>query len=191
MRVKKILPVASVFLNLLLLILLVFLVNDRSSDYSQLIIRQNPEPSQPKVIGEKTNKEGEIVTEVIDGDTIVLGSGEVARYIGIDTPENSRSEDKECFADKAFEINRNLVEGKLVRLEKDISERDGYGRLLRYVWVGDLFVNDFLVREGYAHSVSYPPDVAYQNQFQEAEREALESNKGLWGECSSLSKESI
>lgn len=71
-----------------------------------------------------------------------------------------------------------------MRLEKDISETDKYGRLVRYVYVGDTFINLVLVQEGFASSYTYPPDVKYQNQFIEAERNAREQKKGLWGSCS-------
>ena len=125
--------------------------------------------------------ENSLVTKVIDGDTIILESGEVVRYIGIDAPEISRSE--ECFSQESTDKNKELVLGKSVRLEKDVSETDRYGRLLRIVWAEDLFVNDFLVREGFAKASTYPPDVKYSKQFVEAEKEARENNRGLWLAC--------
>lgn len=125
------------------------------------------------------------VTQVIDGDTIQIEDGQKVRYIGIDTPETVHpSEPVQCFGKQASEKNKELVGGKIVYLEKDVSETDKYGRLLRYVWVGDIFVNDYLVRQGYAQSSTYPPDVKYQDQFLQAQREARENNRGLWGSCS-------
>ncbi len=121
-----------------------------------------------------------LVTRVIDGDTIVLENGERVRYIGIDTPEISQNE---CFALEAKKKNEELVLGKRVRLEKDVSERDKYGRLLRYVYVGEIFVNDYLVRNGYAYAVTYPPDVKYSERFLQAQREARENKRGLWAYC--------
>jgi len=124
------------------------------------------------------------VIKVIDGDTIKLENGEVVRYIGIDTPETVHpSKGVQCFGREASNKNKELVEGKLVRLEKDVTDRDKYGRLLRYVWVGNLFVNDYLVRQGYAYVYTYPPDVKYSEQFVQAQREARESNRGLWAVC--------
>ena len=90
----------------------------------------------------------------------------------------------ECYGREASEANKKLVEGKFIRLEKDVSEVDRYGRLLRYVYVNDLFVNDYLVRQGFAHAVTYPPDVKYQDLFRQAETEARENNRGLWSGCS-------
>lgn len=116
------------------------------------------------------------VTKVIDGDTIKIETGESVRYIGIDAAEEG------CFADEATAKNKELVEGKEVRLEKDVSEIDKYGRLLRYVYVDNLFVNDYLVRNGYANISTYPPDVKYQDQFRQAEQEARENKRGLWAE---------
>ena len=127
------------------------------------------------------------VTRVIDGDTIEVNLGGATykvRYIGIDTPETVHpSEPVECFGKEASDKNSELVEGKIVRLEKDVSETDKYGRLLRYVWVGGIFVNDYLVRQGYAYAYTYPPDVKYAEQFAEAQIEARENNRGLWAIC--------
>ncbi len=121
------------------------------------------------------------VTKVIDGDTIEIEEGQRVRYIGIDTPETVHpNEPIECFGVEASNKNKELVLGKNVSLEKDVSETDKYGRLLRYVWVGDLMVNEYLVREGYAQSSTYPPDVKYQDRFVEAQRKAREESKGLW-----------
>lgn len=123
------------------------------------------------------------VARVVDGDTIKLETGEVVRYIGIDTPETVHpSKPVQCYGKEASDKNRELVEGKEIKLEKDVSETDKYGRLLRYIWLGDMLVNEYLVREGYAQSSSYPPDIKYQNKFIEAQRLARDENKGLWGD---------
>jgi len=129
------------------------------------------------------------VVKVVDGDTIALENGEVVRYIGIDTPETVHpSKPVQCFGKEASEKNKELVEGKMVKLEKDVSERDKYGRLLRYVWVNGIFVNDYLVREGYAYVSTYPPDVKYSEQFLKAQQEARENKKGLWASCGEKTK---
>lgn len=120
------------------------------------------------------------VTKVIDGDTIVIDTGQHVRYIGMNTPE---VETLECFATEASEINRNFVLGKVVKLEKDISETDKYGRLLRFVYVGDIFVDDYLVKNGYAKIMTVPPDVKYKEEFLESEKYARENNLGLWSKC--------
>jgi len=122
------------------------------------------------------------VVKVVDGDTVKLEDGRVIRYIGIDTPETVHpSKPIQCYGKEASYKNRELVEGKEIELEKDVSEVDKYGRSLRYIWIGDIFVNEYLVREGFAQSSSYPPDVKYQDGFVEAQRLAREEGKGLWG----------
>jgi len=127
------------------------------------------------------------VTRVIDGDTIEVSlRGQIykVRYIGIDTPETVHpSKPVQCFGKEASAKNSELVAGKVVRLEKDVSETDRYGRLLRYVWVGDTLVNDYLVRQGYAYASTYPPDVKYADRFAQAQREARQNNRGLWAVC--------
>lgn len=127
------------------------------------------------------------VARVIDGDTIVLENGERVRYIGIDAPEVVHPKRPiECFGRESTNRNRQLVEGKMVRLEKDVSERDKYNRLLRYVWSGEDFVNLKLVQEGYASVFTYPPDVKYAAEFVKAEREARAAERGLWSTCENL-----
>ncbi len=122
-----------------------------------------------------------LVTKVIDGDTIVLENGKIVRYIGIDTPEVSLG--KVCFSQEATDKNKQLVLGKKVELNKDVSETDRYGRLLRYVYEGGNFINEILVREGYANALTYPPDTANSDLFMQAQKEAREEKRGLWGMC--------
>lgn len=132
------------------------------------------------------------VLRVIDGDTIQLENGQTVRYIGIDTPETVHPDKPvECYGKEASDKNKELVLGKNIKLEKDISETDKYGRLLAYVWVENTMVNDHLVRQGFAHSSSYPPDIKYQQQFVEAEREARENSRGLWANDACSSTESV
>jgi len=124
------------------------------------------------------------VISIIDGDTIevsIEGQTFTIRYIGIDTPE-TRHPDKpvEPFGPEATAKNEEFVGGKIVGLEKDVSETDRYGRLLRYVYVGDLMVNAELVRLGYAQVSTYPPDVKYQDIFLLLQQEAREAERGLW-----------
>jgi endonuclease YncB( thermonuclease family) len=132
-----------------------------------------------------TRTEAQVV-EVVDGDTIKVDiGGEVhtVRYIGIDTPETKHPEKPvEWMGPEASATNRELVGGKTVYLEKDVSETDQYGRLLRYVFLADgTFVNAELVGQGYAQAISYPPDVKYQDTLTSMQREAREAANGLWG----------
>jgi micrococcal nuclease len=106
-----------------------------------------------------------------------LAGGQRVRYIGMDTPEMSPLEP---FAREATQANRDLVEGKTVRLEKDVSDTDRYGRLLRYVWVDSTMVNLELVRRGLARAHAYPPDTRYQLLLEAAEIEARLKGLGMW-----------
>lgn len=160
---------------------------------SQLANSTNPQGS-PSPISTRTpattptstptrSEETVKVVYVIDGDTIEIEGGKRVRYIGIDTPETvDPRKPVQCFGKEASDKNKELVSGKGVRLEKDVSETDKYGRLLRYVYIENTFVNDYLVRQGYAYASSYPPDVKYQNQFTQAQTEAKSSKKGLWAD---------
>lgn len=126
------------------------------------------------------------VTRVVDGDTIELEDGRKLRYIGIDTPETKHPQKGvECYGQEAYQKNKELVEGKIVSLEKDVNETDRYGRLLRYVWLEEKMVNLTLVEQGYAHAVSYPPDIKYQEKFRQSETQARAYQKGLWASCGS------
>lgn len=103
------------------------------------------------------------------------------RYIGMDTPETvDPNKPVQPFGVEASNKNKELVSGKTIRLEKDVSETDRYGRLLRYVYVGNLFVNAELVKLGYAQVATYPPDVKYVDLFLQLQREARETGRGLW-----------
>lgn len=129
------------------------------------------------------------VTKVIDGDTIEIQSGQRVRLLGIDTPETKDPRKSvQCFGKQAYLKAKELLEGKIVILQKDVSEIDKYNRLLRYVFLPlddeqILFVNDYLVREGFAKVLTYPPDIKFNEQLREAEVDARINNKGLWSNC--------
>lgn len=161
------------------------LTSNRSS--SHLVIT-SPSPSNIAGIGGQEV----LVARVIDGDTIEVQTGMdilSVRYIGIDTPETvDPRRPVQCFGRQASNENKKLVADKKVILVKDVSETDKYGRLLRYVYVkledgGLLFVNDYLIRQGFAKASTFPPDVKYSQSFLEAEREARENRMGLWNSC--------
>lgn len=160
-------------------------VKNSISKISSQEIKQTQSQTQNPPVSEKRDQTF-LVTRVVDGDTIEISGGQKLRYIGIDTPETvDPARPVGCFGKEASNKNKALVEGKKVRLEKDVSETDKYGRLLRYVYVDDVFVNQNLVAEGFAKASSYPPDVKYQEIFRAAEKAARENNKGLWGSCNS------
>ena len=127
-----------------------------------------------------------LVQRVIDGDTIELASGQLVRYIGIDTPEVRRRHgtqwivDPEPFAREATEANTRLVKGQLITLEYDVQTHDRYGRLLAYVWVNDTMVNATLLTEGYAQLLTIPPNTKYVDDFRRQAELARHQRRGLW-----------
>jgi micrococcal nuclease len=130
------------------------------------------------------------VVRVSDGDTIRVrlssGREERVRYIGVDTPETAKpGAAAECFADRAAAFNARLVADREVRLERDVEERDRYGRLLAYVYAGDTLVNGELVRRGYAQPLTVPPNVRHAERFRRLADEARRARSGLWNACAS------
>lgn len=120
------------------------------------------------------------VVQVVDGDTIEVrlpdGRLERVRLIGIDAPELGEPGSAEATTRLG-----ELVEGEQIRMEADVSDRDRFDRLLRYVMVGDVFVNEALVREGLAAAVRYPPDTGRAETLEAAEALARAGQSGLWG----------
>lgn len=129
------------------------------------------------------------VTRITDGDTIrvmVGGVEEKVRYLGVDTPESVKpGTPVECFAKAASAFNARLVAGRRVRLESDVEARDRYGRLLAYVYrrPDGLFVNEELVRRGYAQPLTIAPNVRFAERFVRLAAQARERGAGLWGAC--------
>jgi micrococcal nuclease len=129
----------------------------------------------------------------VDGDTLVSG-GERVRLIGVDTPElHHPNKPAGCFARAAADFTTRELAGRAVRLERDVSDRDAYRRVLAYVWTGPpadsdqaarahLF-NARLLSEGYAQVLTIPPDVRHAALFVRLEGEARAAGRGLWGAC--------
>jgi micrococcal nuclease len=128
------------------------------------------------------------VKYIIDGDTIILTNGEKVRYTSIDTPERGQ-----CWYRQAKQMNQDLVSGKEIMLERDVSDKDKYKRLLRYIYIeneiknekrdGMRFVNMELVGAGLARVKEYKPDLKYLEELEAVENYARENKIGLWGGC--------
>ncbi len=131
---------------------------------------------------QETLSDSVVVKRVIDGDTVELESGLRVRYIGINSPEVAERGVEGCLAAAAQEANNNLVQGKTVRMERDTSDKDRYGRLLRYVWLDTIQLNATLVEQGLARAIAYPPDVKYQKELAAAETRAKGARRGMWGD---------
>ncbi|MDH3676124.1 MAG: thermonuclease family protein, partial [Anaerolineae bacterium] len=121
------------------------------------------------------------VINVVDGDTIdvrINGDEFRVRYLLIEAPEIGGAD--EPLALEATEANRQLVEGKIVIVERDVSETDQDGRLLRYVWVEDLLVNEELLRIGLAQTATFSPDVKYFDRLADVQQQAQAAGVGKW-----------
>lgn len=156
-----------------------------NSDYIQDKFNKNKQEGG-EAISIEIQKDDSIVTvtRVIDGDTFKVDEVRI-RLIGIDSPEKG-----ECYYDEAKDFLTSLVTDKQVRLQKDLTEEDLYGRLLRYIILpssdgkeDDIFINRLILEEGFARTLSISPDVRYRDLFSTAQDNALREKKGIWGEC--------
>jgi micrococcal nuclease len=124
-----------------------------------------------------------VVDQVMDGDTIVLRSGEKVRYLMVDSPETSGT--AECYGKEAREFNRQLVLEREVTLRYDEVCTDRFGRLLAYVTVDGSEVNSVLVQRGFACALHIPPNGDDRlEEFQGYQDAARSEGRGLWGFCS-------
>lgn len=125
------------------------------------------------------------VKRVVDGDTFVImmaGKEEKVRLIGVDTPESVKPNTPvQDYAIEASNYTKELIDGKNVKLEFDVGERDNYRRILAYVYLEDgRMLNEILVGNGYAKVMTVPPNVKYADKFMDLERTARKEKKGLW-----------
>lgn len=127
-----------------------------------------------------------MVERVIDGDTIVLTSGEKVRYLLVDAPETTNGH-ADCFGANAAKLDSDLVLGKSIELDYDVDRTDAYGRTLAYVHVGGTDVNALLVERGAACVLFIPPDGADRRAAYEAlQADAKAHHRGIWGACDPL-----
>ena len=138
----------------------------------------------PTLADEPVEGEPALVTRVVDGDTIEVSLGgaiEDIRLLGIDTPESVKPNSPiECFGREASAAAEAFLSNAEVTLVRDVEDRDRYGRLLRYVYVGEEMANARLVVNGYATAYTYPPNVRHAELFVQLQREASEAERGLW-----------
>jgi len=133
------------------------------------------------------------VVRVMDGDTIAVRVDKrvfTVRYIGTNTRDARMPGDTvDAGPTEAAEFNRALVLGQTVRLEMDAQEKDAQGRLLAYVYVGDLMVNAELVANGYAEVAIKPPNVMHEEMLQQLQRQARLLKVGRWRDSPYVGRE--
>lgn len=160
----------------------------RSSDNPAPVLSLTPIESETLSILSETTAVLYPVVKVVDGDTITVmmeDRKQTIRLIGINTPETvDPRKGVECFGKEASQFVSQLLQGQSVRLEPDPTQdnRDRYGRLLRYVYLSDgTMVNKTLLEEGYAYEYTYENPYQHLAEFNDAEHQARERMKGLWG----------
>lgn len=133
-----------------------------------------------------------------DGDTIwvkIDGKKEKVRFVGVNTPEVAKDGNPaEFMAEEAKNYTEEILKDKEIYLERDISDRDKYDRLLRYIWlekplsnpelsdIENKTLNGILVKEGYAYANYYKPDIKYHNFLKDLEKSAKNNKNGIWSE---------
>ena len=168
----------KLIIYLLIIIYAIFqLISGKNNPQLKVFINPTNVPTPTFFIGKK---QAALVTRVIDGDTIEIEGEIKVRYIGINSPEI-----EQCFANESYLENKKLVEGKKITMIKDVSDKGKYGRLLRYVYVDDQFVNEYLIKNGFAKLMTIKPDIKYSLQFKADQAEAKVNNLGIWKACPS------
>jgi len=153
--------------SLILIIALVVITSGCVSETNQ--------STESIIISLKESDSTDFVSRVIDGDTIELLSGDRVRLLGINTPELGQP-----YYEESKSRLKGLVEGRVVKLERDAKDRDQYNRLLRYVFLNNQNINLQLVEEGMGSAYVIPPNVKYENQLREAQDVAKSRGIGIW-----------
>lgn len=157
-----------------------------ASPTSTQVVPNTPTPTSTvtRTPTSQRNIQTGLVVGVVTGDIIDVSIDGVTyrvKYIMAEAPAlNDPEKGTEPFGPEALALNRQLVEGRQVRLEKDAANTDEAGRLLRYVYVDDVMVNEALLRQGLARAVLTPPNTKYGARLQEAERTAQAAKLGIW-----------
>jgi micrococcal nuclease len=166
---------------LIMIVLLVLLLNGCGHNANIREIASTTVPSLTACVPKDQIPQTGKVIKISDGDTITVeidGLQYRLRYIGIDAPEFNTAEHAQ--AEQASNYNFWLVDGKEVTLYRDTSETDRFDRLLRYIFIDDVFINYELVRSGMARARNYPPDSSCKDVLKYGERQARKEGLGIW-----------
>lgn len=163
-----------------------------------VLINDKGQIPAPVVKSTNTFEEAKVL-RVVDGDTIEIDRGkgkEKVRFVLVNTPETVHpKKGAEFYGKEASNFTKSQLTGKTVYLQKDTSDTDRYGRLLRYIWIErpssdnpsneeikSKCFNAILLAGGYANLSTFPPDVKYVDLFRQIERQARDGNVGLWNQ---------
>lgn len=182
--------IVALLLPLVLIVYVCWGVTKNSSLFYRGLGRQHlpliPTPAK-EVIGISDSSLTVEISKAIDGDTIQTSTGQKIRYIGINAPEALQP-----YGQEATDFNIHMVVGKRVHVTYDQQQKDQYGRILGYVSIGSVFVNLEMVKKGWALAESIPPDTLHQQDFENAEKAAKSSCRGLWSDlCMPVSQSCI
>lgn len=146
-------------------------------------LERKSEAAKPEASSDEPSIDAHLI-RITDGDTIVVdvdGKRERIRLIGINTPETKHSpRGPQPFADEATDALRQLLGRHPLQLRLDAEERDHYGRLLAYVYANDTFVNEAMVRQGWARAMRIPPNVRHAKEFDRLASAARRARLGIW-----------
>ena len=181
-KLKK--QLAGIMTSLLIIVMAVILDRLEIINIEDYLNGNETQEESQALVG-VTNIEFYQVTRVVDGDTFVInynGEDEKVRLIGVDTPESVHpDEDKNTeFGVSVSNFSKEMLLGKQIQIEFDVSQRDKYGRLLAYVYIDGQMYNKILLEKGYAKVATYPPNVKYVDDFTSIQKEARENKVGLW-----------
>lgn len=163
-----------------------------------VLINDKGQTPAPVVKSTNTFEEAKVL-RVVDGDTIEIDRGkgkEKVRFVLVNTPETVHpKKGAEFYGKEASNFTKSQLTDKTVYLQKDTSDTDRYGRLLRYIWIErpssdnpsneeikSKCFNAILLAGGYANVSTFPPDVKYVDLFRKIERQARDGNVGLWSQ---------
>jgi micrococcal nuclease len=161
------------FILAVICIVLAFYSSSQLSSFTAKNIAVSPTPD---VLG-ASNVLTTTIARVIDGDTVVTSGDQKVRYIGINAPETGQP-----YGAEATAFDRQLVQGKNVQILFGAQQKDQYGRLLGYVYVGKTLVNVEIVKNGWAVAENIPPNTTHKNEIDQAEKIAKQTCQGLWSD---------
>jgi len=132
------------------------------------------------------------VARVIDGDSLVLGTGLKVALGAIQAPKPAqRYEDKDGLkawplADEAREALRALTTGKTIKLFYGGDQRDRYGRAVAQVYTLDdngkpsVWLQEAMVKAGMARVYSWQGHRQDTEALYRAESDARKAKRGIW-----------
>ena len=149
----------------------------RSPFAAALLVSLTAVPACAQAARVERTVESCVIAIVVDGDTFRCRNGVRVRLIGIDAPERSQGG---AYHDSRRALARIAGPGDTVRLERDASPRDRFGRELAWVWRDTTLVSEAMVAQGYAVLFTVPPNVKYVERIAAAQRRARQGGAGLW-----------